>query len=108
MKSFPSAITWHLAERDTLPDADTDVLVYVEDEPEAQLGALTGENADGSLAWVGAQGERVVADRELVLALLAGRVARGGEAGSQGGEEARERAACFEGRCFDFFFPVVK
>ena len=29
----------------------------LEDEPEAQLGALTGENADGSLAWVGAQGE---------------------------------------------------
>lgn len=39
------------------PDADTDVLVWDDPHKPAQLGALVGEDADGTLHWVDAQGE---------------------------------------------------
>ena len=39
------------------PDADTDVLVWDDPGQPAQLGALVGEEADGTLHWVDAQGQ---------------------------------------------------
>lgn len=54
--------TWALAHCE-LPDADTDVLVYVEGDVEAQLGAYVGHSdlifGDGGPEWVDAQGERI-------------------------------------------------
>ena len=49
---------------DCLPDVDTDVLVWEEDQIEAQLGALFSNDP---LEWIDAQGEslRVVAWAEL-------------------------------------------
>lgn len=39
------------------PDADSDVLVWDDPSQPAQLGALVGEDADGTLHWVDAQGQ---------------------------------------------------
>lgn len=41
-----------------MPDADTDVLIWEDGWPEAQLGAYTGHDDSGP-NWANAQGERV-------------------------------------------------
>lgn len=62
--------TWTLAHAG-LPDADTDVLLYVEGDPEAQLGAYMGEQHSlfehPTPLWVDAQGE-AIAGRVLMWA----------------------------------------
>ena len=59
----------HANARESMPDADTDVLVWCHGEREAQLGAYVGDDEDGPI-WVNAHGEglaTVVAWAELPL-----------------------------------------
>lgn len=41
------------------PDADTDVLIWATDSPEATLGAYVDHDAAGTPLWVDAQGAAV-------------------------------------------------
>lgn len=68
---FTLTITAHFTD-EQLPDADTDVLVWEQDQPEAQLGAYVGHDEEGPL-WVNAHGDgiKVVAWAALPVAALA-------------------------------------